>query len=292
MSYLRYLPKLLGAVRKNPAFLKELVNMSFNDAKAVFGVVKYDFPVIFIAGLPKSGTTWVETQLSNIPGYNLRPVYKEDGAVLRQDISDAVFAALPRRRYSILKLHTRYTEQNYNVIMRNVPRFMITIRDLRDMCISAYFYVKKDKSHKDFELYNHIPMEEALLHRIKITGEVFVPWVLNWLEAVKKNPQSILLVRYEDLLSDTATQFARIHEFFHLPADRETLASATRSRLVGERDFGRVRKKSLGLRMKSTARKGIAGDWKNHFSEKHKDLFKQLCGEALIRSGYEDNLDW
>jgi hypothetical protein len=72
----------------------------------------------------------------------------------------------------------------------------------------------------------------------------------------------------------------------------EILASATRSRLVGERDFGRERERSLGLRMKSTARKGIAGDWKNHFSEKHKDLFKQLCGEALIRSGYEKNLEW
>lgn len=292
MRFFWYFPKLIRALKKNPAFIKELLSMIRNDAKAILGIVKYDFPVIYIAGLPKSGTTWVETQLANIPGYNLRPIYDRDGVVFEHDISDAVFDTLPRWRYSILKLHTRYSEKNYRVIMSHVDKFMVMTRDLRDMCISAYFHVKNEKSHPHHELYNHLSIEDGLLHRIEITGEEYVSWVVNWLDVIEKNPQTILHIRYEDLVSDPAIQFAKIHDFFHLPMNREMLALATRSRIAGERDFAQVRSESLGLRMKSTARKGVVGDWKNYFSEKHKERFKKLCGDALIRSGYENSLNW
>lgn len=292
MRFFWYFPKLIRALKKDPAFIKELLSMLRNDAKAILGVVKYDFPVIFIAGLPKSGTTWVETQLANISGYNLRPVYDRDGVVFAHDVNDAVFDALPRRRYSILKLHTRYSDENYRVILRHVDRFMVMTRDLRDMCVSAYLHVKNDISHPNYELYNQLSAEDGLLHRIEVTADNYVSWVLDWLEVVERNPKTILLVRYEDLVLDPSAQFARIHEFFHLPMDREMLELAASSRLVGEQDFERVRSESIGLRLKSTARKGIVGDWKNYFSVKHKERFKQLCGNALIRSGYEENLDW
>jgi hypothetical protein len=39
-------------------------------------------------------------------------------------------------------------------------------------------------------------------------------------------------------------------------------------------------------------RKGIAGDWKNHFTEKHKQLFKDRYGDLLVKLGYENSNDW
>jgi len=39
-------------------------------------------------------------------------------------------------------------------------------------------------------------------------------------------------------------------------------------------------------------RKGVAGDWKNHFSKEDRRVFKEEAGELLIRLGYEDDLDW
>ncbi|HYZ05733.1 MAG TPA: sulfotransferase domain-containing protein, partial [Rubrobacter sp.] len=39
-------------------------------------------------------------------------------------------------------------------------------------------------------------------------------------------------------------------------------------------------------------RKGIAGDWKNHFTEKDRRVFKEEAGELLIQLGYEEDLDW
>lgn len=39
-------------------------------------------------------------------------------------------------------------------------------------------------------------------------------------------------------------------------------------------------------------RKGIVGDWKNHFSPKVKERAKALVGEALIELGYEKDMNW
>lgn len=39
-------------------------------------------------------------------------------------------------------------------------------------------------------------------------------------------------------------------------------------------------------------RKGVAGDWKNHFSEQDKQTFKKLAGDLLIAMNYEKDNDW
>lgn len=42
----------------------------------------------------------------------------------------------------------------------------------------------------------------------------------------------------------------------------------------------------------STFRKGEIGDWKNHFTDEHKHLFKKTAGKALIKMGYEKGYEW
>jgi hypothetical protein len=39
-------------------------------------------------------------------------------------------------------------------------------------------------------------------------------------------------------------------------------------------------------------RKGVAGDWKNHFKPEHKEKFLDLYGDVLLRLGYEKSNDW
>jgi hypothetical protein len=41
-----------------------------------------------------------------------------------------------------------------------------------------------------------------------------------------------------------------------------------------------------------TFRKGKSGDWKQHFSEDNKRLFKVKAGDVLIRLGYEKDNEW
>lgn len=44
--------------------------------------------------------------------------------------------------------------------------------------------------------------------------------------------------------------------------------------------------------VKSHYRKGVPGDWKNHFEEGHVKYFKENFNHVLIKLGYETNEDW
>jgi hypothetical protein len=39
-------------------------------------------------------------------------------------------------------------------------------------------------------------------------------------------------------------------------------------------------------------RKGVAGDWQNHFTKRVKHAFKNRYGALLVATGYERDLDW
>ncbi len=39
-------------------------------------------------------------------------------------------------------------------------------------------------------------------------------------------------------------------------------------------------------------RKGVIGDWRNHFNEENVAIFKEIAGETLIAAGYEQDNDW
>jgi hypothetical protein len=39
-------------------------------------------------------------------------------------------------------------------------------------------------------------------------------------------------------------------------------------------------------------RKGVVGDWRNHFSREAAETFQQLFGAALVRLGYEADDRW
>ena len=41
-----------------------------------------------------------------------------------------------------------------------------------------------------------------------------------------------------------------------------------------------------------TFRKGKTGGWRNHFSDEHKQIFKDITGDLLIELGYETDNDW
>ena len=96
-------------------------------------------------------------------------------------------------------------------------------------------------------------------------------------------------LRYEDLLAEPVAEVRRLLEF--LGADsgekvaRECVEAASFEQLSGGRAHGEEDSSSF-------YRKGIAGDWKNHFTEEDKRVFKEEAGKLLIRLGYEKNLDW
>jgi hypothetical protein len=41
-----------------------------------------------------------------------------------------------------------------------------------------------------------------------------------------------------------------------------------------------------------TFRSGKTGEWKKHFTDEHKKIFKDVAGDLLIKLGFETDKDW
>ena len=96
-------------------------------------------------------------------------------------------------------------------------------------------------------------------------------------------------IRYEDLLENEVEilQQTLINQcgLPIAPKDLEEKILRVRFKQITGRERGKED-------VRNHFRKGIAGDWKNHFTPRIKERFKDLYGEKLIRAGYEKNNDW
>jgi hypothetical protein len=96
-------------------------------------------------------------------------------------------------------------------------------------------------------------------------------------------------IRYEELLDEPEVSLARIARLFELDASTETIewivAATSFNRLSGGRTTGQEAKASF-------FRKGVAGDWKNSFTDRLRELYRPVVGKLLVDLGYEEGLNW
>jgi hypothetical protein len=102
--------------------------------------------------------------------------------------------------------------------------------------------------------------------------------VFEWLQK-----EHVMCIRFEDLINNRdATLDAMLDEVestgYKIPVPREKALAV----LVN----------AIQPKKSHTFRSGKTGGWREHFSEEHKKLFKDVAGDLLVRLGYEDNNDW
>lgn len=279
--------KVCRFVKKNPKNILGLGRYFVSDLLSLIGFYNYEHKLIFIAGAPKSGTSWLVSGLAKIPGYNVRPVYKRDSAAQEHNISDAIFSLLPKRRHSIVKLHTQYSEHNFEVISRAVTRFVVTVRDPRDICVSRYFHSKNDPAHRHHEHYNSVSVEEGLGHSLQVVKEEYIPWILDWCATYEKFPEMIKFIRYEDMNAKPAEVFADICAFYGLPNGEKFGERFAQSRLTNSKDLSSELKTGGGLGLPSTAREGKVGTWRKHISRRQAESLADYADPRLTKIGYD-----
>jgi hypothetical protein len=96
-------------------------------------------------------------------------------------------------------------------------------------------------------------------------------------------PERYLAIRYEDLAAEPAPVLTRVLDFLGAEAGPEVLAACLGAgsfqTMSGGRAAGQESRDSF-------FRKGVAGDWKNHFTAETALLFEEKAGEWLERYGY------
>jgi lipopolysaccharide transport system ATP-binding protein len=165
----------------------------------------------------------------------------------------------------------------------------VVIRDLRDALISLYFGKKNigplltPKCLEHRNILQRLNKQEGFLFLMKEVLPLYVKIQMSWID--NKN---ILLIKYEELLRDEYTTFERLIDYCQINISRERLHE-----IIRNNSFEMVTGRNRGNEDVTVhQRKGVAGDWRNHFSERVKKEFKRRFGDVLIQTGYERSYNW
>jgi len=162
------------------------------------------------------------------------------------------------------------------------------IRDARDTAVSWYFSLRYSHTTKDpgitgpRDILSRIPFDDglALVIASHLRSAVWIQ--RTWLDS------GVRVFRYEELRQRQHETFNELFDYCQLD-----LSEGKRRRIVDKNSFERKTWWRFGREnRKSHLRKGVAGDWKNHFTDRHKQLFKSHYGEILIQGGYEKDNNW
>jgi hypothetical protein len=244
--------------------------MRFLEETTVFHVTHY-----------KAGSRWLFRILKGCVGERLLQVRAERRELLEEPIE-------PGRVYSACYL----TRDEFESIDRPPDsRHFFVIRDLRDTLVSGYFSLKG--SHPAYKLaavnamrdrLQELELEEGLMHTLEDWVPANAEIQRSWIESGQP------IIRFEDLLNDAEGILEPVLlDECELGISRRRLRKAidrqSFERLSGGREPGQED-------TSAHYRKGIAGDWRNYFTDSVKDAFKERYGHLLIAAGYERDNDW
>ena len=184
-----------------------------------------------------------------------------------------------------------YMDYNsYNSIPKpgNYKTFCI-IRDPRDIIVSWYFSVKY--SHP---LMGKIPQHREILHRRSLSrGLIYCIEYLkdfglfeslkSWIN-LPNSAHHIKVFRFEDMVNINRQSAVFTELFSHclIPLDTDE----TRN-LLDKYHFKRMQKMEKDKNSDvSHYRKGVPGDWKEHFDEDVKKIFNEVAGNLINDLGY------
>jgi hypothetical protein len=239
---------------------------------------------IYLVSYPKSGNTWMRYLLtysiwpesaemdlvemaSYIPSYRL-PIDME--AMLAPG---SPCNHLPHR---IIKEHTRYDERS----RQHIKRAIYIARDGRDAIVSYWHFCnQRDNSSIPFSEFIEISARP---------GHSYGPWsehVRGWLNAPL---EAKLILRYEDMLTDTFSCLKRALEFAEID-----VADSAISKAIDRASFNSMRKleKTKGFNLDQLknvefVRQGKSDAWRDTFAPGDIERFNKFHGGCVHELGY------
>jgi hypothetical protein len=252
-------------------------------------------PAVLGNAMPKSGSHLIIQILQGLteigpfvnPGFP--PVNRAED---NRQLSDrAIMEKLSRMRsgdigYGYLSAKEKYI----NALTRPGIGSVFVYRDPRDMIVSHVFYATEMfAGHGMHRYYNEKlnSVEERInaaiggvteagfeLRSVRARYEAYMGW---------REQSDILCLRFEDLRLEQDDSFRKILDYLEEKGYQPEIDSHLAVKILGSA----VQPKKSG-----TFRKGKPGSWREHFTQKNIDFFKESTGDLLIELGYEVDNDW
>ena len=270
--------------------------------------------VVWLASYPKSGNTWLRILLSNlledgdapqdINDLRLRNGIAADrwtfddltlleSRLLRDDeverlcpaVHDAFAAECAAAAF--VKVHNAYVrlDDGMPLLGRCGRAAVYLVRDPRDVAVSYAFHNDCDLARAIADLNNPAHALEGKRHQQ--TRQRLLDWgghAASWLD---QSDLPVHLLRYEDLLADTAAAFGRVLDFLGVTADADRIVRAAR-----HADFSELqrqeRRGGFAERVGSAPffRRGQAGGWRECLTPAQVRAIEDAQGPAMDRLGY------
>ena len=284
MTLTQKLRRTLRPVGKTAQAVLRWKRLSFNEAPPVFGNSK-----------PKSGSHLLLQVLNGFT--QIMPYRYVDADPIRtiraqggRRKAEQIAADLQRVPQGVIGWgYVDATPENVAVLCQPNRVNYFIYRDPRDMLVSQVFFATDmHEEHGMHEYYKSLPDFGARLN-VAITGidrdglkmvsvKQRYEGVFQWLDQ-----EHVMCLRFEDLINHRdVTLNAMLDEVektgYKIPAPREKAMS--------------ILVEAIQPKKSHTFRSGKTGGWKQHFTDEHKRLFKEVTGDLLVRLGYEQDNDW
>ena len=234
-----------------------------------------------------------------VPYYIVNEYPKSGGSWVGEMLSDALEVPFPRNRLPMLRssiLHC-HSMQSWN--MKNI---LIVWRDGRDVLVSQYFYSLFENDNKlnaalvaqcrsDLGFNDYGDIESNLTDFMQYVFERKKYPRMSWADFVHQwaNCEKCVHVRYEDFRTQPVEELIRIVA----QLSEKQLTTKEADIIVQNHSFEHLAGRKAGSENRgSFMRKGIVGDWENHFNREARKCFQEYAGDALIKLGYERNFVW
>lgn len=169
--------------------------------------------------------------------------------------------------------------------INNFPKqlkIIVMSRNPLDACVSGYYHAfNPSKSGWPFDAWAHLWLAGKVPH-----GSWF-PWVRDWHAKSLEHPDRILWMQYEDLKESSSDQIRKLADFLGIRADDEFI-----SRVAAATSFENMKESAVaaGGDAEGHLRKGVSGDWRNHFSADTLNSFRETFDRELRGTGLHYSL--
>ncbi|XP_064484604.1 sulfotransferase 1C2-like [Ornithodoros turicata] len=267
---------------------------------------------VYIATYPKCGTTWMQHIIYHIFSNGV-PAQDITEFTLKTPFLERVGAEEVLRRPcpSAIKTHTPFDPERFS----KHAKYIYVARNPFDCCVSFYYHTRH------FPVYQFENGTFDEFFEMFMKGEVdfgdYFDHLLSWYKY--KDEENVLFLTYEDIKKDTRHWILKIADFLgnkygeNLREDPSVLDRILELTSVSKMKEAARNERQLQVKMLwdtpreklprwaaltlrasgylsrkpmtgDFVRKGVVGDWRNHFSEEQVDRMKQRIAEKTAGS--------
>lgn len=253
---------------------------------------KYKYKIIYISAGCRTASTWLAEVISALlEGFSFYhpKIFPHIINGNNYDISESLLKEVNNKLY-VIRGHTPVNDFNIKNINENFKKCICTFRDPRDIIVSIKLHLDKNletSSFRDYGLNRNLPWETIKLdnynalnnnERFELILEKVLPAIKrmsnDWLLSAEKN--NYLIVRYEDLITDSLNVINDIMKYYNLEIRPENI-----KKTLGVLD---PKKKNPVFTYFS---KGKIGIWKDYLNDFQNHKIYKFCQPSMDRLGYE-----